>query len=106
MTEDKLRRRRDLYYQRKYGITLDQYEAMFEAQGGVCAMCGRPPGKRQLDVDHSHQTGEVRGLLCPYCNHRVISRHTLEKLRQAVDYLERHEQRVQEQAANIRPDSS
>lgn len=62
------RSKRDLHYRKKYNITLIQYEQMFEAQGGVCAICGKPPGKHALHVDHNHVTGKVRGLLCFSCN--------------------------------------
>jgi hypothetical protein len=59
-----------------YGLTYADYEAMLEAQGGVCAICGnheeqvmRKSGKRKaLAVDHDHETGVVRGLLCNGCN--------------------------------------
>ena len=50
----------------KYGITLDEYTAMYEVHGGKCAMCER--GFAVLDVDHDHKTGRVRGLLCRGCN--------------------------------------
>lgn len=52
----------------EYGITVEQYEAILEAQGGVCAICGRTRGDKMLAVDHDHDTGEVRGLLCVRCN--------------------------------------
>lgn len=61
----------------KYGITLEQYEEMFEKQGGVCALCKKPEttrrnkkaeGGERLAVDHCHDTGVVRGLLCFKCN--------------------------------------
>lgn len=52
-----------------YGITKEQYEALYEAQGGVCWICQRATGKtRKLSVDHDHDTGFVRGLLCRPCN--------------------------------------
>jgi ribosomal protein L37E len=51
----------------KYGITPEDYERMFEEQGGVCAVCEKPSAKR-LCVDHDHATGIVRGLLCTPCN--------------------------------------
>jgi hypothetical protein len=52
-----------------YGITSEQYEALYEAQGGVCYICVRATGKtRKLAVDHDHATGYVRGLLCKPCN--------------------------------------
>lgn len=67
------RRRRDQYLYRTYRITLAQYEAILELQGGVCALCEKPPKKRNLSVDHDHRTGEVRGLLCdPRCNNQLL----------------------------------
>jgi hypothetical protein len=52
----------------RYGITPEQYAALLEAQGGVCAGCDQPPGDKPLFVDHNHTTGAVRGLLCHGCN--------------------------------------
>ncbi|MFJ8153985.1 endonuclease domain-containing protein [Streptomyces sp. NPDC094468] len=53
----------------RYGLTEAEYEAMFAAQGGVCAMCGHPcTTGRRLAVDHCHVSGRVRGLLCVKCN--------------------------------------
>lgn len=53
---------------RQFNITPEEYVAMVESQGGVCAICGGPPGKKRLAVDHNHKTGKVRGLLCGNCN--------------------------------------
>ncbi|HEV2456955.1 MAG TPA: endonuclease VII domain-containing protein, partial [Ktedonobacterales bacterium] len=50
----------------KYGITLEQYDAMLARQAGRCAICGRSDQK--LVVDHNHVTGAVRSLLCHLCN--------------------------------------
>lgn len=55
--------------QRQYGLTIERYDGMLVAQGGVCAICGNPPKKRRLCVDHDHKTGKVRGLLCFRCNY-------------------------------------
>ena len=58
----------------RYGMTPPEYEAMLEAQGGLCAICEQPETSkrggvvRRLAVDHCHETGEVRGLLCNNCN--------------------------------------
>lgn len=55
---------------RLYGISLADYRGLLSAQRGVCAICGQPdptPGRR-LAVDHDHQSGAVRGLLCGKCN--------------------------------------
>jgi hypothetical protein len=55
---------------KNYGITPEQYASMLAKQCDVCAICHRPEsGKRKyLCVDHNHETGQVRGLLCPSCN--------------------------------------
>jgi hypothetical protein len=53
----------------QYGLEPDDYHALLEAQGGGCAICGTPPNAtRALAVDHDHETGAVRGILCGRCN--------------------------------------
>ena len=59
---------RDAYLKRKYGITEAEYDALLSTQGGVCALCGKKPGRVRLAVDHDHVTGQVRGLLHVRCN--------------------------------------
>lgn len=58
------RRQNKLKY--RYGIGLEEYQDMFTAQNGTCAICG---SAESLNVDHDHMTGKVRGLLCRACNH-------------------------------------
>lgn len=56
---------------REYGITPEQYDTMLAEQGGGCAICGvefAHRGGARLAVDHCHETGAVRGLLCSNCN--------------------------------------
>jgi hypothetical protein len=79
---------------RKYGITLGEYEALLESQGGVCAICGEPElaanqyGPLPLAVDHCHGSGAVRGLLCSGCNTGLGKfRDDPELLRAASRYL-------------------
>ena len=69
------RRKRDLYYRRKYGLTLKQWERMARRTRGRCWICDRPPkpGKRH-NTDHDHKTKRVRGLLCFRCNYRLLGR--------------------------------
>lgn len=66
------KRHRRYYLKRTYGVTLDWYEETLEAQGGGCAICGRTdPGNKAhkyLPVDHCHETGKVRAILCDPCN--------------------------------------
>lgn len=53
----------------KFGLTLEDYDSMFQKQNGVCAICGkREKQNKLLAVDHCHKTGKVRGLLCSTCN--------------------------------------
>lgn len=60
------------YLKRSFGMTLEQYDAMLSAQGGGCAICGRPPSARiSLHVDHDHDTGRIRALLCFPCNNAL-----------------------------------
>lgn len=58
----------DTYYMKTYGITREEFDSMVEAQGGLCAVCGRDNNGKPLCVDHNHTTGEVRELLCTPCN--------------------------------------
>lgn len=79
-------------YRRRYGITLEQYEAMAAAQGGVCYLCGKScVTGRRLAVDHDHSTGAVRKLLCVSCNKGIGDfREDQDLMRRAIAYLEAH----------------
>lgn len=80
---------------RQYGITVADYNRMFEKQGGVCAICKKPESARgnhgtarELAVDHCHDTGKVRGLLCTGCNTAIGKlRVSDDTLRNASAYL-------------------
>ena len=54
---------------RKYGLSISGYDLILSSQNGVCAICGKPPKKNRLHIDHDHRTGKVRGLLCFRCNY-------------------------------------
>ena len=73
-----------------YGISSEEYQKIYEFQGGACAICQRAKGiRKKLSVDHCHTTGEVRGLLCSTCNAKVLGhlRDDVDALLRAVDYL-------------------
>lgn len=55
---------------KRFGLSIDDYNRMFEAQGGRCAICGvhQSELKKALHVDHDHERDIVRGLLCNHCN--------------------------------------
>ena len=76
----------------RYGITRDEYRDRWLAQDGRCAVCRQPErSSRQslLCVDHDHQTGKVRGLLCSHCN-RAIGRlgDDPDVIQRAVQYVD------------------
>jgi hypothetical protein len=74
-----------------YGITLEDYNRMFNKQGGCCAICGKHQSelRKKLHVDHNHKTGKVRGLLCQNCNSVIgQSYENREILNNAILYLE------------------
>lgn len=77
----------------KYGITPQEWDAMFESQGRACAICKvDEPGKGskgQWNTDHNHLTGKVRGILCWPCNTAIGKfKDNPATLRRAADYLE------------------
>ena len=71
-----------------FSITPEEYDLILAEQGGGCGICSKPPkpGKRHA-VDHDHQTGFVRGLLCFYCNKRVLGARTAEVLVKTAAYV-------------------
>lgn len=80
---------------RRYGITTAGYEALLAAQGGRCACCGTTSNRsgKRLAVDHDHETGAIRGIICHSCNTGIGSLgDTAEGLRRALNYLERVQQ--------------
>lgn len=92
---DRLTKTNDPEYKRawklrtKYGINPEQFDEMLEAQNGVCAICKKEcPSGTRLSVDHDHETGQVRALLCKNCNLVIGYAHeNVEILLDAVDYL-------------------
>ncbi len=89
---------KDTALRRIYGLTLAQYNAMLDAQGGVCKSCGKPEtaiDKRDgkllyLAVDHCHRTGVIRGLLCRGCNAALGQlQEDPERMRALAAYIER-----------------
>jgi len=73
-------------------LTEDEYKAMLEAQGGVCAICNEKPkaGRGRLAVDHVHGTDKVRGLLCNLCNPALgLFKDDPVRLKMAIEYLEK-----------------
>ena len=81
-------------YKIRYGITLEQYNQMFEKQKGKCAICNRHQKEltRTLCVDHNHKTKKVRGLLCVTCNTDVSVVEN--RLKEMLKYLNKYRKDV------------
>ncbi len=87
-------REKSFYLKRSYGITIEEYNEIFGHQGGVCAICNKPEvavirGKTlSLAVDHCHDSGKIRGLLCSKCNQGLGSfKDNPTRLAAAITYL-------------------
>lgn len=85
---------RRLTLKKLYGITLEDYDALVLQQKGLCAICSKPPIRNnqfkgeQLVVDHNHNTGKVRALLCARCNLAIGQfKHDIGLLKKAINYL-------------------
>lgn len=95
----------------KFGSdAVEQFRAMLKAQGGVCAICREPETAShngrllQLSVDHCHETGVIRGLLCRDCNHTLGKfKDNPDRFRAAADYIERHAKSAPVPASNVIP---
>lgn len=74
---------------RRYGITIEFYNSLIEHQKGVCAICLKKPEK--FHVDHSHETGIVRALLCNKCNTSLgLLQEDIDIFHRAIEYLQKH----------------
>jgi hypothetical protein len=88
--------KRDAYLKRKFGITQQQWDEIYEKQGGLCPICGRElhhptihgNKKRASPVDHDHSDGRVRGITCINCNRFKIAKNTVDSAKRLVKYLE------------------
>ena len=76
---------------KNYGLSDDKFIEIVSAQNGLCAICkGPPPLDRPLFVDHSHSTGNIRGLLCRRCNTLIgLAEDNCSILGEAITYLTR-----------------
>ena len=80
---------------KEYGLSLDEYKKLAEAQKGKCAICLCPPSGRWkvLVVDHDHITGQIRGLLCESCNQMLgLAKDQIDYFCYAILYLNRANQ--------------
>ncbi len=80
---------RDYHIRRLYGLTSEEYEALLDYQDGKCYICGKECASgRKLSVDHDHDSGAIRGLLCITCNKYVVGNLNIYKVRAMLNYME------------------
>lgn len=88
LAEAYLERHKNAYRKRTYKLTNEEYDALVKKQNNACAICKVVP-KEVLFIDHNHQTGDVRGLLCRNCNTAVgLFRDDPDIIAAATTYLE------------------
>lgn len=76
------------YIGKTYGITQEHYNMMFKSQDGCCAICNRKDNKKRLAIDHCHNTGIIRGLLCVKCNTALcLLKEDISIFQKAQEYL-------------------
>lgn len=82
---------------RKYGLSKEEWQKMFEEQGGCCAICSRHQDtyNRPLHVDHCHTTGKIRGLLCWKCNEFLgLIKDSVPTIEKMISYINGREPKV------------
>jgi nitrate/TMAO reductase-like tetraheme cytochrome c subunit len=89
---NKTSRAKALHVARTYGMSMDDYREIVRRQGGVCAICREYPltdvPSQVTHIDHCHETGKVRGVLCTNCNRGLgLLGESSIRLQQALDYL-------------------
>ena len=78
---------------KEFGMSLAQFEEMKSKQGNRCAICGNPPKKRALAIDHDHSTGKIRGMLCYPCNVVLgLVSDSIVTLDRMIEYLKKHDE--------------
>lgn len=91
-TPKEILRQRNKWLRTTYGITVQEYNRLFQIQGGMCAICKKHQSelKQSFHVDHDHTTMKVRGLLCFNCNSRLLPviEHYSELFEAAKTYLQ------------------
>lgn len=78
----------------EYGSSIQEYYEILESQNNVCAICGGVDKNKRLSIDHNHETGEMRGLLCFHCNAGIGHlRESVKNMKKAIEYLDTYNSR-------------
>jgi len=86
--------KRKSHMKNMYGMSLEQYNELKEAQNNCCAICDKPASAvhyKRLYIDHCHITGKIRELLCSHCNLALgQAEDNIPRLKKMIEYLEKH----------------
>lgn len=102
-TIDYKNKQKSWFLKKKYGITIEDYRILFQKQNGLCAICNtketvkhsKSGEIRELAVDHDHNTGEIRALLCSNCNLMIDnSKDNILILEQGINYLLKYKKKI------------
>ena len=83
------RKKKDIHFRARYGLTLDEHKQIYIDQQGCCAICGIPTAYDKIVTDHNHKTDIVRGLLCHHCNIWVAAIDDEVFMKTAIEYVKR-----------------
>jgi hypothetical protein len=91
-------KRKNSYLKHKYGITLEQHKQMLKESNGLCEICGKEEIRKgikgkviNLSIDHNHQSGKIRGLLCQNCNSSLGAlKEDIKILENMINYLKKY----------------
>lgn len=77
------------HYRVKYDLTMDEFIAVLDLQGGGCGLCSGPPGRKGWCVDHDHVSGVARAVVCERCNLLLaMAEDSIDRLHAALAYLQ------------------
>jgi len=84
---------RNSWYKTRFGLSIEDFNKLFEEQNGCCAICGRHQSEvtKTFHVDHNHTTNKIRELLCPTCNQGLgFFKENIQYLENAIKYIQKH----------------
>lgn len=91
---------RNSYMKKTYGLTLEEYQTMYNRQDGLCAICGLSETRKTkygfiklLHIDHDHKTGKIRALLCGNCNGGLgLFKDSIQYMENAINYIKQYQE--------------
>lgn len=80
-----------MHYKNSNHARFNHYDDLFHSQSGLCAICRKSVNHKTSHIDHDHESGKIRGLLCINCNHLLgQAKDSVLILERAIEYLVKH----------------